>query len=61
MSEYQPVESIHLDTANYAKAITVINELAKIDNRSAHEAARILIVEEGRKKIDRLKANQEHQ
>lgn len=60
MSQEQ-ISTIQFREENYPKVIQIANELAELEDRKPHDSIRLLIEEEGRKKIDRLKTNQEHQ
>ena len=40
---------------NYPEVVRIGNELAALERRSAHDSLKLLITEEGQKKIDRLK------
>lgn len=50
------VDSIGFRKQNYPDVLEVANELAELERRKAHDSIRLLILEEGRKKIERLKA-----
>ena len=43
----------------YPDLVRIANELAELEDRKPHDSLRILVEEEGQKKIDRLKAEKE--
>ena len=53
------IETLHLDKESYPEAIAVINKLAKLQRRSPHDTARLLIEDKGQEEIDRLKKEKE--
>lgn len=52
----KPVTGLNLPDTTYKEVVKIANELAKLENRTPHDSIRVLIEEEGRKKIKRLKA-----
>lgn len=54
-NERKPIKSIRFDESYYPEILAVANELSQLEDRKAADSLRILLIEEGRKKIDRLK------
>lgn len=50
--------SLQFRKENYPEVVQIANELATLENRKPHDSVKILIEDEGRKKIERLKAEQ---
>ncbi len=49
------VDSIGFRKENYPDVLAVANELAELDQRKAHDSIRLLVLEAGRAKIEKLK------
>ncbi len=58
MSNGEFVSTLQFREENYPEVVRIANELAEAEDRKPHDSLRILVEEEGQKKIDRLKAEQ---
>jgi len=56
--KHQPVKTVGFPGHAYPEVVRIANELAALEDRSAHDAIARLVREEGRKKIERLKSTQ---
>ena len=59
MSNDKFVSTLSFHDTKYPEVVRVANELAEAEDRKPHDSIRVLVVEEGQKKIDRLKAEKE--
>lgn len=50
------VDTVGFKKENYPDVLEVANELAKLEQRRPHDSIRILILEAGKAKIEKLKA-----
>jgi len=58
-SEYENRTVLNFRNDNYREVLRIANELAELEDRKPHDSIRILVEEDGQKKIDRLKAEKE--
>lgn len=56
MSNDKFVSTLQFREEDYPEVVRVANELAELEDRKPHGSIKRLIVEEGQKKIDKLKA-----
>ena len=50
------VDTVGFKKENYPDVLEVANELAKLEQRKPHDSIRILILEAGKTKIEKLKS-----
>lgn len=50
--------NILFNDQDYPEVVEVANELAELEKRKPHDSLKLLILEQGRKKIERLKLEQ---
>ena len=50
------VDTVGFRKENYPEVLNVANELAELEQRRPHDSIRLLILEAGRTKIEKLKA-----
>jgi len=53
------VENLNFNKTNYPDVIDIVNRVAKKWKRSPHDAARLLLLEAGEEKINRLEAEKQ--
>lgn len=55
------ISSLNFTEESYPAVIRIANELANLERRSRHDSIGLLVIDEGQKKIDRLKAERKAQ
>ncbi len=53
------ISTLNFAQEAYPTVVRIANELAELEQRSAHDSISLLVIAEGQKKIDRLKAEKE--